>query len=223
MSDRQPGLWPQSNISSGIVELFPAVWGYAEALCDPDANERKEALVRLEEMGAPRLSPLVSYLIATRLSDTDIEIRARAVRIVGDLLTFDDLGNAPPETVRQYLNAHLSRMRTRDVYNLLEIAADDPEVIPQIGRVLDACPYAGRHLGDIALDRTIPVQLRKQAVLFVGTVGYLEAIQPLERLAVRLEARLKGQQSMAFAPPAQSDEQELLPMVQSVLQLLQTP
>jgi hypothetical protein len=59
--------------------------------------------------------------------------------------------------------------------------------------------------------------------LFIGTVGYLEAIPALERLAARLEARLSGQQAMTFAPPSQSEENELLPIVRSVLHLLQAP
>jgi HEAT repeat protein len=223
MTESQPGLWQQNSVTSGFLELFPAVWGYAEALCSPVLKERKEALARLEEMGAARLSPLVAYLIATRLSDPDKFLRGRVVRILGDLLTLDSKGNITPEAVRRYLNAFLSQMRTRNVYNLLEIAVEDPEAIPHISRVLDACPYAGRHLGDIALDRTLPLAHRKQAVLFIGAVGYLEAIPPLEKLAARLEARLNGQQSMAFAPSPQSEDSELLPIVQSVLHLLQVP
>jgi hypothetical protein len=222
MTERQPGLW-QSNFASGFLELFPAVWNDAEALCGPDAKERRAALARLEETSAPRLSPLVAYLVATRLSDPDLAVRGRAARVIGDLLTLDPLGNATPDVVRRYLNAYLSQMRTRGVYHLLEIAVTDPEAIPYLSRVLNACPYAGRHLGDIALDRMVPLSHRKQAVLFIGSVGYLESIPALERLATRLESRLVGQQAMAFAPPAQSEEKDLLPIVQSVLHILQSP
>jgi HEAT repeat protein len=223
MTASQPGLWQQQNVAAGFLELFPAVWGLAEALCGPDVSQRREALARLEELGAPRLSPLVAYLIGTRLGDPDLGVRGRAVRILGDLLTPDPHGKVTPETVRRYENAFLSQMRTRRVFNLLEVAVADPEATPHISRVLDASPYAGRHLSDIALDRMMPLPHRKQAVLFIGTVGYLEAIPALERLAARLEARLSGQQAMTFAPPSQSEENELLPIVRSVLHLLQAP
>lgn len=223
MMDNQPGLWQEDQIAAGFLELFPAVWGYMEKLCGPDAQERLEALARLEEMGAARLSPLVAYVVATRLSDPDIAVRSRVVRLLGDLLARDGRGNVTPETVRRYLSAYLAQMRTRSVYHLLEVAVHDPQAAPQISRVLDACPYAGRHLSDIALDRTLPLVYRKQAVLFIGAVGYLEAIPALTKLAARLETRLSGQQAMTFAPPSQPEEDELLPIVQSVLQVLQAP
>lgn len=223
MRDIQPGLWSQQNISTGMVELFPAVWSAAEALCGPDEKMRRAALTRLEEMGAPRLSPLVAYLISTRLSDSDMQLRARAVRIIGDLLALDAQGNATPEPVRRYLVSSLGQMRTRNVYHLLEVAVAEPDAAPQINRILNACPYAGKHLADITQDRTLPLAQRKQAVLFIGAVGYLDAISALERLVNRLSARGNGQQAMSFAPPQQADENELLPIVKSVLLLLQAP
>jgi len=219
----QPGLWGQANITTGVLELFPAVWSAAEALCGPNEKLRREALVRLDEMGAPRLSPLVAYLIATRLSDPDLGMRAKAVRILGDLLTLDAHGNTAPEAVRRHVVAAISQMRTRAVFNLLEVATEEPETAPHITRLLDACPFAGRHLADISLDRTLPLAQRKQAVLFIGAVGYLDAISALERLSSRLEARSGGQQTMPFAPLDHANESELLPIVKSVLLLLQTP
>lgn len=223
VSEIQPGLWQSLETSTGIVELFPEVWNTAEALCGPDAGQRSQALVRLDELGAARFSPLVVYLVATRLADTDLKVRCQAIRITGDLLSPDKQGNATPEPVRRSLVWFLSQMRTRSIYHLLEAANSEPESTPQITRLLNACPYAGRHLADIALDRTFPLAERKQAVLFIGAVGYLDAIPALERLAARLGARLKGQQSMSFAPPAHGDENELLPIVQSVLHLLHAP
>jgi hypothetical protein len=218
----QPGLWQTYKTSTGLVELFPEVWTAAEALCSPDARQRSQALERLEEVGAARLSPLVVFLVAARLSDPDLKIRCQAVRVTGDLLTTDRQGNAAPEPVRRYLVWTLSQMRTRNIFHLLEAATEEPESIPQITRLLNACPYAGRHLADIAMERTFGLPERKQAVLFIGAVGYLDAIPALERLATRLVARLKGQQTMSFAPPPQGDENDLLPIVQSVLQVLNT-
>jgi hypothetical protein len=223
VSEIQPGLWQSFDTSTGMLELFPEAWNAAEALCGPDARLRRQALARLDELGAARLSPLVVYLVAGRLTDPDLGVRCQAVRIAGDLLAQDKQGNLIPEPVRRYLVWTLSQMRMRSVFHLLEVAKEEPESTPQITRLLNACPYAGRHLADIALDRTFPLAERKQAVLFIGAVGYLDAIPPLERLASRLAARLKGQQTMSFAPPAQGDEDDLLPIVQSVLHLLHAP
>ena len=223
VSEIQPGLWQSIEISTGILELFPEVWNAAEALCGLDARQRSQALARLEEMGAARLSPLVGYLVLTRLSDSDIKVRCQAVRMAGDLLSLDSHGLATPEPVQRLLVSTISQMRTRGVFHLLEVANEEPESIPQVTRLLNACPYAGRHLADIALDRSFPMPERKQAVLFIGAVGYLDAISSLERLAARLTARMKGQQSMSFAPPDSGDENDLLPIVQSVLQLLHAP
>jgi hypothetical protein len=206
-----------------MLELFPSVWSAAEALCGPDEKLRSEGLSRLEEMGAPRLSPLIAYLIATRLSDPNLELRSRVVRILGNLLALDAQGNTTPENVRRYLVTRLSQMRTRDTFHLLEVVVSYPDTAPYVTHLLDACPYAGKHLADIATDRMLPLAQRKQAVLFIGAVGYLDAIYPLEKLAARLQARRSGQQSMPFAPPMQADENELLPLVTSVLMLLQAP
>ena len=223
VSEIQPSLWQSVEISTGILELFPEVWNAAEALCSSDARLRSQALAHLDEMGAPRLSPLIVYMVSTRLADPDIKVRCQAVRIAGDLLSLDDQGHATPEPVRRCLGNTLSQMRTRGVFHLLEVANIEPESTPQVIRLLNACPYAGRHLADIAMDRTFPMQERKQAVLCIGAVGYLDAIPSLERLSGRLAARVKGQQRMSFAPPVQGDENDLLPIVQSVLQILHAP
>lgn len=223
MLDSQAGLFQNVNILQGAVELFPAAWTAAEALVSADEKLRRAALVRLQELGAPRLSPLIAYLVATRLSDPDMELRTQAARIIGSLLVVDAHGNASPAPVRSQLAHTLGQMRTRNVYHLLEIALADPETSPHLTRILNACPYAGRHLADIAMDRMLPLNLRKQSVWFIGAVGYLDAIPSLERLAARLESRLSGQQSMPFAPPGQAEEMELLPIVRSVLELLRAP
>ena len=223
VSEIQPGLWQTFDASTGVLELFPEVWNACEVLCSSDSGMRSQALVRLEEMGAPRLSPLVVYLVSTRLSDPDLKVRCQAVRITGDLLFTDRQGKVTPEPVRRCLVSTLAQMRTRSVFHLLEAAKAEPESIPLITRLLNACPFAGRHLADIAMDRTFPMPERKQAVLFIGAVGYLDAVPSLERLEGRLEARLKGQQAMSFAPPPHKEEDDLLPIVKSVLHLLQAP
>jgi hypothetical protein len=79
-------------------------------------------------------------------------------------------------------------------------------------------------LCDILAERQLPIAERKQAVHFIGQVGFLDALPTLERLATRLEARLTGQQSMAFAGSGgMAEEAELLPAITRAIGLLKAP
>jgi HEAT repeat protein len=219
----QPALFEDIDESShGAIELFPAVWGAVEDLAAPEAALRHQALDRLEDLNAPRLSPLVAYMIATRLTDPDLSFRQRAIQVLGQVLSPDAQGNLPQDSIVRYLTSYLSQMRTRAVYPLLEAAADSPSIAPYLARLFNACPYTGSHLGDILTNRKMPLRIRKQAAYFLGEVGFLDSIPVLERLEARLASRLVGQQSMAFAPPSAGDEIELLPDVQKALLYLKT-
>jgi hypothetical protein len=92
-----------------------------------------------------------------------------------------------------------------------------------ITRLLNVCPHAGRHLVDITADRNFSPEIRRQAVHFIGRVGYLDAIPALEKLEIRLASRLAGQQMMPFALPAAHDEIELIPEIRKNLAILRTP
>jgi HEAT repeat protein len=219
----QPPLFQFGEASAGAMELFPAVWSACEELAAPDATARHKGLDRLLELGAPRLSPLVTYLLTTRLADPDTGLRARVVQALGALLLPDLEGRPAPEPVRRHLVAALTQMRTRSIYALLEVAYDGADTAACVARLLNVCPYAGGHLVEILNERKLPLTVRRAAVDFIGSVGYLEAIPALERLATRLEARLGGQQSMPFAPPVVQDETDLLPVVQAALAMLKAP
>jgi hypothetical protein len=125
--------------------------------------------------------------------------------------------------VRQVLSARLSRMRTREIYALLQAALHDLAIETQTACLLKACPYAGNHLSDILASRKVPLPIRQQAVRFISMVGYLDAIPALERMAFRLESRLNGQQAMPFVPISGIDDTGLLPDVKSALASLQSP
>lgn len=218
----QPELF-QLGESIGNVELFPAVWSAAESLCKPDFSDRQKGLDRLLELNASRFSPLVAYLIATRLTDNEVEFRVRIVRALGDLLFPDKDGNPTPVDVRQVVSSYLSQMRTRQVYALLQALVEEPALAEHVARLLDACPYAGNHLADIVSDRTIEQPIREQAALAIGRVGFLDVLPVLERLETRLESRINGQRSMPFMPLSSEEEAELLPAVQRAIAALRAP
>jgi hypothetical protein len=219
----QPALFEFTEAAStGTVELFPAVWSATEGLIAPEEETRRAALQHLEELGAPRLSPLVAYLLATRLNEPDLDLRCAVVRALGDLLAHDDQGRITPETVRRPLRIYLSQMRTRAIFSLLEVVVYKPQQASHVAHLLNACPFGGNHLLEILSNRKAPMPVRKRAAEFIGLVGYLDVLPGLERLAARLESRVVGQQSMPFAPPSGPNESELLPTVQTSLAMLRT-
>ena len=218
----QPALFDFAETTTGAMELFPAVWSAVEDLAAPETRVRHSALHRLEALNAPRLSPLVTYMLATRLTDPDLGLRLKIIQILGNLFLPDEHGQPASEISLRYLSGYLGQMRTRAVYDLLEAAASN-NIEQQVARLLNASPYAANHLVDIMADRKNPLDVRRQAIHFIGLVGFLDALPALERLEVRLAARLSGQQSMPFAPPSSTDETALLPVVQKALALLKAP
>lgn len=219
----QPTLFDFSDQTTGAVELFPAVWSAAEDFISPEVNNRLVGLDTLLNLNAPRLSPLITYLLATHLTDPDILLRSRVINALGELLMADKEGRVTPLPVRRCLMLYLNQMRTRPIFSLLEVSIQFPEERDNIARLLNACPNAGRHLSDILSDRKAPIAIREQAAYFIGTVGYLDAIPALERLSSRIESKISGQQAMAFAPSFAAEEIKLLPAIHDTLTLLYSP
>jgi hypothetical protein len=210
-------LFDFGEVTTGLVELFPTVWGAAESLSGIEGRQRQQALELLVKCGATRLSPLVNYVIYTRITDPDMDIRARVVQALADVLTPDERGKQAPELVRQHLMAQLGRMRTREIYALLQLLAYNPEMASRVSKLMCCCPYAGHHLADLAASRKAPLEIRRCAIRLAGDVGYCDVIPTLERMLARLESRVNGQQAMAFAPPVGTEDADLLPDVKDTL------
>jgi hypothetical protein len=219
----QHQLFGPDYTTAASAELFPAIWHAAEDLSNPSAAIRIRGLESMEHSSAARVSPLVVYLIATRLIDPDVEIRAKVVFILGGVLNPDENGNSATSAVLSHLFYYLSNMRTRQVYSILQVLFSHPELTAQVTRILGACPFAGNHLLELSNSRKVPLDLRRRAIWLIGQVGFLDAIPALERMQLRMEARRNGQQSMPFAPPIGVDDSDLLPEVKSTLVLLHSP
>jgi HEAT repeat protein len=217
---KQPVLFSWGETSFGALELYPEVWAAAEALTSPDVNVRRLGVERLAKLGAARLSPLVSYLLATRLTEPDIEVRSRIIQTLSEVLEIDAQGDPAPELVRQALSIYLARFRTREIYALLQATIEQPPLEAVVARLLRACPYAGGHLADILSERKFPLPIRRQATRMLGRVGYIDAIPALTRVAARLETRLSGQQVMPFLSTSGSDDTALLPDIREALAAL---
>lgn len=219
----QPALFDLAQTSAHALELFPAVWSAAEGLVAPESGTRHAALDCLQELDAARISPLVTYLLTTRLADPDLLLRARVIHILGDLLGPDAQGTFVPEGVLRYLKVALETMSAPGILALFQSLEYQPSLETHVARLLNACPHAAIRLSEIFLDRNLPLGLRRRAVELTGKVGYLDAIASLERLAARLEARQGGQQLMPFAPPSAPEEASLLPAIHQALLALRAP
>jgi hypothetical protein len=219
----QPELFVFGETSEGTIELFPTVWSACEELISQEVVMRRKGLEKLLEVSAPRFSPLVTYLFTTRLEEPDLELRKLVIHALADLLVIDPRGLAAPENVRRTLYNCLSQMKETTILALLESGVADKEMEATLAVLFNANSEAGLTLAEILSDRRKTLDIRFQAIRMIRRVGYLETINDLERLAVRLESRLNGQQAMPFAPPAEQDEQGLLAEIQAALYTLHQP
>lgn len=209
--------------STSSVELYPAVWTALEKLIGSNQQERYLALLTLQEMEAARFSPLIAYILITFLSDPDLQVRKLVIQAIGKVLSPDEAGNPAPAEVRTVLFKYLSQLRTRQIYSILQVLADDQTLVTGAEKIFNACPFGGNHLVEILNDPKVPLNIRKQAALMIGKLGFSDALAALERIERRLESKINGQRSMPFLPVASTGEEELLPVVQQVIAILRSP
>ena len=219
----QLALFEAAEASRARLELYPAVWGAADALTSPDETLRRNGLEELSRLGAARYSPLVVYVLATRLSEANLEMRVKVVELLAQVLLPDAEGKYAPHPVRLTLGQSLAQMRTRQVFALLQAVEAAPQAWDAVVRLLGECSYAGNHLAEIFSNRSLPMWARKMSIAMCGEVGFLSSLPSLERLAGRLEARQSGQQSMPFLPKDAGDEMELLPVLRQAIERLHAP
>lgn len=205
-------------LSSGSLEVILEVWGAAEALTSPELETRWQGVKRLVEIDAPRKYSLVAYLLATRLTEPVIELRARVVEALADVLTHDPQRPLQPAVYNTMIHA-LGAMRQQMIRALLQVASFDTTYEPRVAALLSYCSYAGEHLADILNNRDEPVEIRWQASHFIGRLGFLDALPALERLAVRIETRLNGRS----ADYDDFDEANLLLEMRQAIAILRAP
>jgi hypothetical protein len=219
----QPELFDFSDTAEDVLELFPGVWKALELLISPIVEDRVRGYYKIIELNAHRFSPIVAYILATCLDDEDIDFRLKITNTVGELLSSDEEGRVTPIEVKRQLKYYLSKMRQRKIFALLQVADYEPSSQSSVAALLKACSYAGNSLGDIFSNHKLPIAIRTQAIKLSGMVGFLETIPRLEKLMERLETRMNGQRKMSFAPAKDPMEKNLLPTINSALELLKSP
>jgi hypothetical protein len=219
----QPALFELGDTSSGTLELMPKLWFAAEALSSPNETDRRAGLEVIIEKRAARLSPLLSYLVFTRITDPDLDLRKSVVEELAHVLGPDEQGLPAPQQVRVNLYTHLTKMDKNHISALLQVADYDPSAESQVEILIKVCTLSGNHLAEIVCDRSMPLKMRELAVVMIGRIGYLDAQSTLQRLANRLEAKVNGQQIMPFKSVNGYDEATLLPEIRTALELLSAP
>lgn len=222
ISSLQLPLFVYGEPTANILEVLPTVWNATEALASPEVVNRHHGIDTLVDLGVQRVSPLVAYMVATCLNDTDIYIRRRVAYILADLLINDPGISPTPDPVRNTVINYLQHMREETLFGLLEVAVMDPLVEKSIYHLLNSCPLAGEYLGDILSQYKNPLPIRQKAIYYVGLVGYTEVLPVLERLLNRLEARLSGQYAMSFAAQSHKSDDGIIPDLRIAIRQLST-
>lgn len=203
-------LFAQQDPSQETGVLFPEIWKAAERLTSPQDRLREEGLKELKAVDVFRRSPLLAYVLATRLTDPNLEIRFHVIQALGDILGMGDRENSTPDLIRHHLQGYLSQMRRRQIFAILQVAERYTGSEEDIVAIFNMCSYAGKTLSGILADRKAPVPIRKNAIYYCGRVGYVDSRPALERLIGRLQAQSERQTHMDFVSTSRNTEEQKL-------------
>jgi hypothetical protein len=201
-------------------------WLAAEWLVSPDPECRRRGLAALTASDEQLLSPLVGYLLASRVGEPDLELRRQVVAALARCLEVTAQGQAAASPNRAYVTSLLAAFDRAQVERLLEIAGGPgsaghtwPLAEPVLA-LLDRISNLGGLLTRVAADRFAPGGMRTAAVAVLGELGVIEALPALEGLKTRIEGQQAGQLPMAFAPPSDPDDGNLLQALNEAIHAL---
>ncbi|MEJ2487743.1 MAG: hypothetical protein P8Y68_18660 [Anaerolineales bacterium] len=218
---RQPNLIIlEDQDSEVILELFPAVWQAAEKLVSANLKDRHAGLDDLLTTEAARVSPLIAYLLVTRLGEPDLGMRTRIVEALANVMRRDAKGQYASEAVRAQIIAAMVELAEPGLFAMIEVGAQNETMLGHIAKLINFTPSAGNYLKDLAADRKQRVENRRLAIYFIGRIGFADAYSELVRIRNRIESRQFGQKSMPFAPTGGENEELLLPEINKVLATL---
>jgi hypothetical protein len=196
-----------------------------EMFVSPHVEERRRGFALLVGSEAARRSPLTQHLLASRVDEPDVLLRAQIIQAVADYFEVRGREYRYPPEIRAAVAGCLRKYDRPHLLALLEThrLPEDGEVnlSPEsLSRLLERIPNASLHLTRLAGDKTVALALRCAAVELIGQVGFTDAAATLEGLVARIEGRRAGQLTMLFAPPDYPDEAELLPALKETLSQL---
>jgi hypothetical protein len=168
-------------------QLDRKLWQQMEALFAPDPDLRDQALDDLSRSGIFKHTALGFYLLASRISDPDLEVRFHVVQELGRLLDPGSGEQGADTQVLIHVQDYFSRMETGQLVDLLETADRYLSAEDAVTHILRLCSFAGGGLSAIINDRKQPLPIRRQAIYFSGQGGFLETESTIRHLLERLE------------------------------------
>ncbi len=190
------------------------LWKAARLLTSPDEDLRDRALDELKQVEGYLESPLIAYILVTRLNEPNLELRYRIVRFMGDLLDLDSEGPRFSDPVLKEIHFHLTQLNQQAWSLLLEVSSHYFSAEEAVSRILKMSSYAGDELSGIVNDRKQPVRIRQQAVYYCGQIGFLASREVLENLVRRVEKARDSSQRIR----TRNDEEELYPYALAALE-----
>ncbi len=175
---------------SGIIQspLKNEIWIAAENLVSIEPLKRDQALDFLKEEGIFNSSPLAAYLLATRTTDEDLEVRYHSVQILGELLDIEDSpGMCLTDSALKHVHGFFAQIGKDQMIRLLEVGEVYLAAENALLNIFKISSCAGNILSGIVNDRKIPASIRQQAIFFGGRAGFLELILVFQNLIQRIE------------------------------------
>lgn len=219
---------PGLTATRAAARLVPAVdpWTAAEMFVSAHVEERRRGFAILNGSEAARRSALTPHLLASRVDEPDLELRAEIVQALADYFEIRGREFRYPPELRGAVTAAVRKFDRAEIQALLELhhAAREgrlalrPEALV---RLWERLPTASPTLTRLAGERGWPLPLRQAAIEAIGQVGFTDAAPVLEGLLARIEGRRAGQLTMLFAPSDWPEDQALLPALRDTLTRLQ--
>lgn len=194
-------------------------WKAAQDLIHPDIEVRRSGFEQITALGAASQSPLLAYLLVSRLAEPDLPLRARIVQQISRLLNLPFNSKQAANEVLYFLKTNLSQLDRNQIVSLLDLAESDADTYSHVCKIISQCSHAGDHLTEIVADRQSPGPIRRLAVCLIGDIGYLCAISTLKRIKKRIESRCR---SSVMGIARLNGDTALLPDIREALKKLKT-
>ena len=201
------------------LKVDQKVWDIVEDLAAPDSFKREKALESLVEIEGVNQSPLILYLLATRLSDPDLVIRFHVVQKLGEFLDAESKDFQLSDPALMHLQWTLNNMGSDQLVKLLEVSVQYLSAEKALVNILKLCSCAGKELSGILNDRKQSYQIRQQAIFFSGEVGFLETKLALQNFIQRVD-KIKSNKDSNLRLNKNWDEEKLYNFVVAALDKL---
>jgi len=215
---------PPTRLTPRVIPAVDA-WMAGEMFVSVHIEERRRGFALLFGSEAARRSALTPQLLASRVDEPDLNLRAEIIQALADYFEIRGRQYRYPADIRAAVVGHLRKFERPQILALLDLQRAVRESLVKfkaesLACVLERIPNVSVHLTRIAGERSLALGLRCAAIELIGAVGFLDALPALEGLEVRLEGRRAGQLPMTFAPTDNPDDQQLIPALKETLRAL---